>query len=74
LILHLLLLSNHFISGNTGAIQIPLNALRAYALAKMHQPRAVARQFPLKLFHAAKSLVVRIALPLQYNRLITQIL
>ena len=52
----------------------PLYAFRAYALAKMHQLRAMTRQLLLELFHAAKSLVIRIALPLQYYRFVTQIL
>ena len=51
-----------------------LYTLRAYALAKMYQFRAVTRQFLPELFHAAKSLVVRTALPLQYYRFVTQIL
>jgi len=50
----------------------PLYTLRAYALAKMHQLRAMARQLLLEFFHAAKSLVIRIALPLQYYRFVTQ--
>ena len=62
------------VQNNTHA-KNPVNSLFTNALAKMHQLRAImTRQLLLELLHAAKSLVIRIALPLQYYRFVTQIL
>ena len=79
LLLHCRVNMNHifqrqFPMQNNAHPENPLYTFRAYALAKMHQLRAMTRQLLLELFHAAKSLIIRIALPLQYYRFVTQIL
>lgn len=51
-----------------------LNSFRANAFTKMNRLRTVARQPALEFLHATKCLVVRIAFPLQYHRLIAQVL
>lgn len=48
-------------------------SILAYAFSKVHQLGTVARQTLLKLSHATKKLIVRVAFPLHHNLFITEV-
>jgi len=64
----------HLAMQTNAHLEYAFNTFSTDALAKMHQLRTMAGQFALKFPHAAKCLVVWIALPLQYHCFITQVL